>query len=288
MQMGYVPVPITSQNLCRYAVYLSVFKKLNPSSLPKYLNIVRLLHIECGLPNPLGSNWYLDSVLRGIKRVNASPPKRKLPISPQILVHLRRLLNFDCPLHIIFWAACLVMFFGLFRKSNVLAPATRFDPSRHLCRSDVIVHAWGLEVRIKWSKTVQFHERTCSVPLPYIPGHPLCPTTAVINAFNISKSAPLDGPALTYPTLAGVQPLRYPHFIKLLRSFLSQVGLPAHDFAGHSFRRGGASFALQAGLPGEIIMQLGQWSSDAYRQYLDVPLGFKAKCMAQFAKALAS
>ena len=40
---------------------------------------------------------------------------------------------------------------------------------------------------------------------------------------------------------------------------------PDKQFAGHSFRRGGASFALQAGLPTDVIMLFGDWHSDAYR-----------------------
>ena len=284
--MGYAPVPISLQNLCRYAVYLADIKKLSTASLPKYLNIVRLLHIESGLANLLAHNWYLESILRGIRREKGAPPLRKLAITPVILTKIRDLLNLGSPLHVVFWAACLTMFFGLFRKSNVLAPATRFDLAKHLCRSDIIVHPWGLEVIIKWSKTLQFRERNVSVPLPYIKGHPLCPTTAVVHAFSLTSAAPLLGPALTYPTLSGVQPLRYPQFVKMLRQFLKDIGLPAQMFAGHSFRRGGASFAMQAGLPGEIIMQLGQWSSDAYLQYLEIPLSFKANCMQKFAQAL--
>ena len=81
----------------------------------------------------------------------------------------------------------------------------------------------------------------------------------MVLAFSLTSAAPLLGPALTYPTLSGVQPLRYPQFVKMLREFLKDIGLPAQMFAGHSLRRGGASFAMQAGLPGEIIMQLGQW-----------------------------
>ena len=168
------------------------------------------------------------------------------------------MLNQECPLHVVSWADGLNMLFGLFRKFNVQDPATRFDPGKHLCRSDIIVHHWGLQVIIKWSKTLQFRECNVSVLLPYTKGHPLCPTTAVVLAFSLTSAAPLHGPALTYPTLSGVQPLRYPQFVKMLREFLKDIGLPAQMFVGHSFRRGGASFAMQAGLPGEIIMQLGQ------------------------------
>jgi integrase len=284
--MGYKPVPISDINICRYAAYLTDVKKLSAASIPKYLNIIRLLHLECGLANPLEDNWALDSVLRGIKRILGETPKRKLPLSPDILVRIKDLLNFDSPVHVVFWAACMVMFFGLFRKSNVLAPGGVFDPQKNLCRSDFFLHHWGLEIRVRWSKTIQNKERSLSVPIPYIMGHSLCPASAVIKAFNLTRSAPRDGPAFVYPVMQGVEPLRYPRFLKLLRHYLGRLGLASGQYAGHSFRRGGATLALQAGIPGDIIMQLGDWKSDAYRLYLDVPLEFKASCIARVAKAL--
>ena len=51
-------------------------------------------------------------------------------------------------------------------------------------------------------------------------------------------------------------------FLKRLCVILSSLGLPARDYACHSFRRGGASFAFCAGLPVELIKILGDWHSD--------------------------
>jgi hypothetical protein len=176
--------------------------------------------------------------------------------------------------------------FGLFRKSNVLCPSGIFIPSKHLCRADFLVHTWGIEITVKWSKTIQCRERKLSVPIPYIPGHPLCPVSAVIQAFQLSQGAPGLGPAFIYPAMHGFESLRYPRFIKMLRDFLTRLGLNPKQYAGHSFRRGGATFALQAGIPSDIIMQLGDWKSDAYRAYLEVPLHFKAACVSKVAGAL--
>ena len=41
----------------------------------------------------------------------------------------------------------------------------------------------------------------------------------------------------------------YSKFLQRLRSALHTLGPPARDYTCHSFRRGGASFAFQAGLP---------------------------------------
>ena len=48
------------------------------------------------------------------------------------------------------------------------------------------------------------------------------------------------------PTVRYFEPWR-------LQSALHTLGLPARDYACHSFRRGGASFAFQAGLPVGLI-----------------------------------
>ena len=40
-------------------------------------------------------------------------------------------------------------------------------------------------------------------------------------------------------------------------------------FRGHSFRRGGATWAFRAGVPGELIQIYGDWASDAYKCYLE-------------------
>ena len=177
-------------------------------------------------------------------------------------------------------------FLWFIRKSNVLAPAGIFNPDKHLCRRDILVHHWGLEIVARWTKTIQNRERILSVPLPCIPGHYLCPTAAIIYAFKCSPCAALDGPAFTFSTPLGVQPLRYPQFIMFLRQLLRRLGFPANQYAGHSFRRGGASFALQAGLSSDMLMLLGDWKSSAYTQYLEVPVSYKAQCLFHVVKAL--
>jgi len=52
--MGYTAVPASSDTLFRYALMLA--NSLQHSSVKQYLNIVRILHLEWGLPNPLESN----------------------------------------------------------------------------------------------------------------------------------------------------------------------------------------------------------------------------------------
>ena len=59
-------------------------------------------------------------------------------------------------------------------------------------------------------------------------------------------------------------------FIIVFRHLITLAGIPdASGFTGLSFRRGGASWAFQAGVPGELIQVCGDWASDAYKKYLE-------------------
>ena len=123
LKFGYRAVPVKHEVLCRYTVFLA--RRLAVSSIKKYLNIIRLMHLELGFSNPLKENWFLDSVLKGISREKGTMVKRKLPITPQILLKIRSFLNLDNVQDSMFWAASLVAFFGLFRKSNLFHPAVK-------------------------------------------------------------------------------------------------------------------------------------------------------------------
>ena len=103
---GISPVPTSDTNVCRYAAFLA--KRLTFSSIEQYLNIIRLLHLECGYDNPLSSSS-LRTVLQGIKRVNGHVVRHKEPITPSILLLIRRQLNLSTVYDSAFWAACLTV-----------------------------------------------------------------------------------------------------------------------------------------------------------------------------------
>ena len=283
--MGYPPVPVSQTTLGRYAAFLA--RRLSPNSIKKYLNIIRILHLELGFPDPLKENWLLNTVLKGVSRLKGLQVRRKLPISPAILLGIRLRLDFTSLHDSVFWAICLVAFFAFFRKSNLLPPsAHKFDPKKHLCRGDLSLFTGGVLISIRWSKTIQFAERLLQVPLPLLPRHPLCPVKAIVRAFSLTRGAPLMGPAFVLPTAKGWTSYPPARFIRTLRSHIHGMGLKEMDYSGHSFRRGAASWALQQGLPGEIIKILGDWKSDTYMNYLSLDHCTKFRSISEFAKGL--
>jgi hypothetical protein len=83
IEYGKVPIPVEQSTLVAYVAYLAV--KLLPTSIPGYLNVICLLHVEAGLPNPLCENWEITLLKWGINRLKGQPPQQKLPITIAIL-----------------------------------------------------------------------------------------------------------------------------------------------------------------------------------------------------------
>ena len=141
-------------------------------------------------------------------------------------------------------------------------------------------------ILVRWSKTIQFRECTISIPLPAIPNSILCPVVAIRHAFSMADSCTDNGQAFCWldQTTLRLHSFTYINFLDKLRRCLGSLGLPAELYATHSFRRGGASFAFQAGVPIEMIKLLGDWKSNAVLTYLTIPVNLRINSANQIAK----
>ena len=81
---GYQPLPASTLTLNHYAVFLA--KSLSASSIPAYLNAVRILHLKHSYADPTKDNFHLATNLRGIQRVKGLTVSQKKPITPQMLL----------------------------------------------------------------------------------------------------------------------------------------------------------------------------------------------------------
>ena len=147
----------------------------------------------------------------------------------------------------------------------------QFSRNKHLSRSDFHFTTWGLIVSVKWSKVLQFRERTLLIPLVSIPSHALCPVQALRKFFEMCP-APASSPAFVIPTATGLRSLSYSSFTKHLKVLLRLAAFSPNNYSGHSFRRGGATYASSLGISHELIQLQGDWASTAYLEYLARPL----------------
>ena len=175
----------------------------------------------------------------------------------------------------------------LVSSASFASPISQFSPNKHLSHSDFHFTTWGLIVSVKWSKVLQFRERTLLIPLVSIPSHALCPVQALREFFEMCP-APASSPAFVIPTATGLRSLSYSSFTKHLKDLLRLAGFSPNNYSGHSFRRGGATYASSLGISHELIQLQGDWASTAYLEYLARPLRQRYTLAEQVATQIAT
>ena len=196
---------------------------------------------------------------------------RKKAITPHMLHRMAFFFDLRIPLHAAMWALFLVAFFSFLRNSNLVVKNMRSVSSVKVLRcSHLILNENTAFLRILATKTIQFAQRSLTIPLPVIPGSILCPVAALHTHLKLNQvpaSAPLF--SVRASDSESVQAITYPQFSRFLARSLQAIGADPSEFSPHSFRRGRATFAFDCGLPAELIKLQGDWCSDAYLVYLE-------------------
>jgi hypothetical protein len=209
----------------------------------------------------------------GLKRLCCTPVQQKLPITPALLVKLRLCDTIDWthPVMVIMWAAMLVAFFCFLRKDNfTVHKVDAHNYQRHLARGDVQIMSASLRFTFRHSNTNQFGLREHVTMALAIPGRILDPYGAVVKAFALCPHASATDAAFAIPSGQGGQavPLTHAVFTGYLKQCLREIGVDLSKYSGHSFRRGGATFAHRLGIDPLLIKRMGDWRSDAYMGYM--------------------
>ena len=59
---------------------------------------------------------------------------------------------------------------------------------------------------------------------------------------------------------------------RVFKASVTAAGLDPKSYSLHSLRRGGATLAFQCGVSSLLIQRHGDWTSDAYLDYITLPL----------------
>ena len=83
-----------------------------------------------------------------------------------------------------------------------------------------------------------------------------------------------------------MRPVTYTHLGSFLTKVLKSVGLDSTNYALHSFRRGGATFAFESSVSSELIKVQGDWHIDCYLRYLEMSNSQKRVAASRMAAAI--
>jgi hypothetical protein len=160
------PVPAAQFTIACYVAHLA--RTMSPVSVSIYMNIIRILHKEAGLVNPLSDNYEVTIIKRGLLRVKGAPPNQKDPMTPAILVRIYHTLDLSTNGDKAFWCAVLVGFFGFLRKASLFPHSPRVPPQKRLCKRDVSqLSLEGFVLTCNHSKTNQCNQRVHTIPYSY-------------------------------------------------------------------------------------------------------------------------
>ena len=211
--------------------------------------------------------------LKGLKAHLSRPVRQKLPFSLDHLIKFHKFLNLNDMKQLACWCAMLLAFFGCFRLSNLVPPSkANFDPLKHFKRNDVRFEGDLVLVYFKWSKTNQNSSKVTWVPIGSSsdPRFSIkCHLNALFSKINLPGSSPL------FSFSKNDFHSRF-SLVRLLNLCLIDARLSLFDYSWHSFRRGAAVFAFELGLADSAVQLLGDWSSAAFKNYLEFAFVRKA------------
>ena len=265
------PVPASPNDVALYIAYLVDMKKLKYASVRQYLCIITNLHKSNGLFDPV-SDWNVSHILKGVKRELGDSQVGAIPVTPEHLLKLKNQLDVSHLLGASVWAACLIGFFGMLRPGNFLSGAA-FDPTRNITVNDVVPVSRGYSIQLKWTKTLQYREKTLEVFMPSLPSASVNPAEGIEILLTLHSKIASDKAMSPFICVNAGEQLKYSTFIGVVNYVLGRSGT-SDKLTGHSFHRGGATWAFEIGIPGELIQDIGFWKSNAYLQYIEMNVDY--------------
>ena len=271
--------------LMAYLEYL-VKNSVSVNMIANHISALKAQFIIYGLPFQLLEHPEIKYFVKSLK-INRpfSPVTRTIMSLDKLtaLIHQCSFIPFGC----VFKSIFLIAFFRFFRISN-LAPhsLTSFDATRHLTMRDITVSSHFMQIKVKWSKTLQTRDKFHVVTLPRLPGSVLCPVKALKKVLKLYHPDP-DSPLFQMKTIHGWVVITDSKIRKVLSRLIIKLGLPPGHFTFHTFRRSGATLAFNSHVPIQKIKHHGSWTSDCVWRYIQQDPQYSQDIASVFANVIA-
>ena len=201
---------------------------------------------------------------------------------------MAKVVNYADQLEMIAWVGLLLGFYMFLRKSNLVPDSMdKFDSKYQFTKQDVNISNLDkpMMFEIRWSKTIQLRHKVLRLPVLPAKNKWICPVFWVHKLLT-DIPAPPQFPLLALPVRGQILSLSANQLIYRFRKWLQLIGKQASAFSLHSLRRGGTIFAYESNMEAEMICTLGDWSSDAYKRYIDLSMDKRYEFMKEFVDAL--
>ena len=277
-----IPLPADVQTVVRFLVYLA--RTCKYSTVNNYLSAVISLHNFYGYSAAFRDSFLVKLVMKGLKSQLGDHVTQMKPLTIQQLsdIHSQCVLTeYD----VIIWSVIILSFRSLLRKSN-LVPDSPTKMGHVIRRRDAEFHDWGVMVKVRSSKTLQYQEYVLDIPIYYVNNHVFCVASAIKQHLENTPEGSLDGPIFLKKLDGRRCPVLYKDVLAFLKQGVIKIGLQPHEYGVHSLRRAGAGFLHGLGVPLQDLMSIGDWKSLAVLDYLITPVHREKDIQSTVANAL--
>ncbi len=272
--------PAHWKTVCIWMAWLG--DRVQPATVRSYLSALDTAHEMAGEAPPVRGRDIpplLERVFRGIKRARGMTTKRvRRPITTALLREMKPHLQHHIPDHAAIWAAICCGTYGLLRMGEFTIDKQRVTS---LSIADLsFVNALGVIAPASaiTSSFIPSHATlfvAASKMDPFRKGVSIVlssPTvlSALVSHLSLHEQRHIPSAALFL--MSDGKPLTRDFAIAATRRLIEAIGLAPGDYAGHSYRKGGAQSLIDAGTAVPLIQTMGRWESDCYRLYLNMPI----------------
>jgi hypothetical protein len=244
-----------------------------PSSLPGFLSGIRSMIKQRKLPAlPEGDQFH--DVLTGISKwfASSNTERRAASISAEHLIQLHGIMDGKEFGQARDYCAYIFAFLAVLRISEYTGTDSLQWRHVQLARNNGLNM---INVSIPFSKTASHSVQVTIVEQP----DELCPVRAFKRYQRLAGKVRPYWP-LFLSNVGRSQAMGRQKYMERLRSRLTTIGESAATFSGHSFRRGGLTALLLAGVSDTQAQRHGRWSSNSFRKYFDTEFSVQARAAA--------
>lgn len=229
--------------------------------------------------------YVIQLVMKGLARRLGKNVSQKIGLSPAEFHVMYYKVDLADVNNITMWAALMMSFRTLLRKSN-LVQTTYKDSDSVVQRSDVCCNETGIILKVRRTKTLQNKEYVLEIPVYQVNSEVFC-AVSMLHTHLARTRHIIDGPLFWVIDKGNRwKPLLYKDLLAFLKMCVKSIGLNPAEVGLHSLRRSGAAYMHSLGISLIDIMNAGDWKSLAALAYLISPIARKRQIEASVPASL--
>ena len=225
----------------------------------KRINTAAVERVGYSITEQLNRVWIKRTFVAAARRLGYSGPKKRLPLTVDILAKIRPEIDFNQHDDRALWAILCVGVFALTRIGE-LVPGT--GSKLQVTRGSVEIRGNKGTLHLVGTKT---DREMKGVRILFFRNKSACCPVSALVAY-LTARPPSSEKAPLFVDKKGKR-LSQSWVVSRMRALLDKIGFAGQDFSGISLRRGGAQTLVRL-RANDIVMCMGRWTSSCFNRYL--------------------